>query len=79
MARIWSEILDVDFDWLTALSDFHQLGGDSLALITMVAEVARQAVGPAGEHAFVHRMPEIIRRTTIAHVAELAMQMKSSG
>jgi amino acid adenylation domain-containing protein len=77
VARIWSAVLDIGVDRLRGASEFHELGGDSLALITMVAEVARDAVGPAGERAFVRRMPEIIGRTTISHVAWLATQVKT--
>lgn len=74
VAQIWSRVLDVPVDRLSATSDFHRLGGDSMALITMVAEVARHTVGPEGEQAFAGRMPEIIRNATIEHVAELAVQ-----
>ena len=44
----------------------------------MIAEVTRHAVGPAGEQAFVHRMPEIIANTTISHVAQLAAQVTTA-
>jgi hypothetical protein len=77
VAQIWSRVLGVELDRLSGSSDFHQLGGDSLSLITMVAQVARHATGPDGERAFVRRMPEIIRRTTVEHVAELAVQVRA--
>ncbi|MEU4253199.1 amino acid adenylation domain-containing protein [Amycolatopsis sp. NPDC026612] len=77
VARIWSQVLGVEVDRLHGASDFHRLGGDSLSLITMVAQVARHATGPDGERAFVSRLPEIIRRTTVEHVAELAVQARA--
>lgn len=79
VARIWSRLLDVPVDRLSGTSDFHRLGGDSLALIAMVAEVARHAAGPEAEQAFVDRMPEIIRHATIENIADLAVQARSGS
>ncbi|MCU1687008.1 MAG: bacitracin synthetase 3 [Amycolatopsis sp.] len=76
VVKIWSRVLDVDVDTVTGSSDFHRMGGDSLSLITMVAEVARQVVGPSGEKAFTLHMPQIIRRATVEHVASLARLSK---
>jgi hypothetical protein len=72
VAKIWSQVLGADADVFGSASDFHRMGGDSVSLITMVAMVARQVVGPVGERAFSGRMPEIIRCATLEHVAELA-------
>ncbi|WP_033289306.1 amino acid adenylation domain-containing protein [Amycolatopsis jejuensis] len=73
VSRIWAEVLQVESGRVTRDADFHELGGDSLSLIAMVAEVTRAVVGPAGEAALTVQLPDIIRRPTVAHVAELAL------
>ncbi|SEO77733.1 non-ribosomal peptide synthetase [Amycolatopsis saalfeldensis] len=78
VAKVWSQVLGVETGAIESASDFHRLGGDSVSLITMVAMVARQVVGPAGERAFTGRMPEIIRDATVRQVAELAKQAKAA-
>lgn len=78
VANIWSQVLGVETGSIESASDFHRMGGDSVSLITMVAMVARQVVGPAGERGFTGRMPEIIRNATVQHVAELAKLAKTS-
>jgi amino acid adenylation domain-containing protein len=72
ISRIWAKVLNLDVDTLNSGSDFHDLGGNSLTLITMVATVARELTGPAGEAVLTSRMQDIIKRPTVAHVAELA-------
>ncbi|MEC3979332.1 non-ribosomal peptide synthetase [Amycolatopsis sp. H20-H5] len=78
VAKIWSQVLGVETGAIESASDFHRMGGDSVSLITMVAMVARQVVGPVGERAFTGRMPEIIRDATVQRVAELAKHAKAS-
>jgi amino acid adenylation domain-containing protein len=78
VAKIWSQVLGVGTETIEGASDFHRMGGDSVSLIAMVAMVARQVVGPAGERDFTGRMPEIIRDATVRHIAELAGHAKRS-
>ncbi len=73
VSRIWAQVLQVESGRITRDADFHELGGDSLSLITMVAEVARAVAGPSGEVALTGKLPDIIRRPTVAHIAELAL------
>ncbi|MEV4311683.1 non-ribosomal peptide synthetase [Actinocrispum sp. NPDC049592] len=70
ISRIWAQVLNLDVDLLNSSSDFHDLGGNSLTLITMVATVARE-LAPTGEEVLTSHMQDIIRRPTVAHVAEL--------
>jgi acyl-coenzyme A synthetase/AMP-(fatty) acid ligase len=72
VAKIWARVLRVSDDQFGTANDFHTLGGDSVSLITMVAEVAREVVGPTGEKAFIRRLPEIIRCPTVERISELA-------
>jgi amino acid adenylation domain-containing protein len=74
VAKIWGRILQVGDDHFGTVNDFHALGGDSLSLITMVAEVAREVVGPASEKAFIGHLPEIVRCPTVERVSELAKE-----
>ncbi len=76
VAKIWSRVLQVGDDQFGTVHDFHALGGDSLSLITMVAEVAREIVGPTGEKTFIGRLPEIIRCPTVERISELAKQTR---
>ncbi|WP_329062001.1 non-ribosomal peptide synthetase [Amycolatopsis sp. NBC_01480] len=78
VAKVWSQVLGVETGAIESASDFHRLGGDSVSLITMVAMVARQVVGPAGERVFTGRMPEIIRDATVRRIAELARQARTA-
>jgi amino acid adenylation domain-containing protein len=79
VAKIWSRVLQVGDDQFGTGHDFHTLGGDSLSLITMVAEVAREVVGPAGEKAFIARLPEILRCPTVERVSELARYTRETA
>jgi amino acid adenylation domain-containing protein len=72
VSKIWAQVLRVSDDQFGTASDFHTLGGDSVSLITMVAEVAREVVGPAGEKAFIRRLPEIVCCPTVERISELA-------
>jgi hypothetical protein len=72
VARIWAQVLDGVPVGIAGDTDFHRLGGTSMSLIAMVAEVARQVVGSAGERAFTARMSDILALPTVARVAALA-------
>ncbi|MFJ9841315.1 amino acid adenylation domain-containing protein [Kitasatospora sp. NPDC101155] len=72
VARIWARVLGVETGGLGPDSDFHELGGDSPAMITMVAEVAREVAGPDGEARLAARLREVVARPTLARVAALA-------
>lgn len=72
VARIWATVLDGDRAGIAGDTDFHRLGGTSMSLIAMVAEVSRHVVGAAGERAFTSRMSEILAQPTVARVAALA-------
>ncbi|MEK2477185.1 amino acid adenylation domain-containing protein [Streptomyces noursei] len=78
VAKIWARVLDTDVDGLGPASDFHQLGGDSLAMIAMVAEVASEIVGAAGAEAFTRRAPDFLAQPTLARVAGLAETVRTA-
>ncbi|GAA3245947.1 amino acid adenylation domain-containing protein [Dactylosporangium siamense] len=79
VAAIWSGTLGVDPDRLADDTDFHQLGGDSLLMLSMVGAVCRDVVGAAAEPLFMARLGEIVREPTIARVAAVARDAASGG
>ncbi|QUQ63039.1 non-ribosomal peptide synthetase [Kutzneria sp. CA-103260] len=76
VAGIWARVLDLDPSAIAGDSDFTQLGGTSVAMIQMVAAVCAEVVGPAGEPAFMRRLPEIIAAPTLAAVCALAEETR---
>ncbi|MER7672480.1 amino acid adenylation domain-containing protein [Kitasatospora sp. NPDC096128] len=72
VARIWARVLGVAAGELGPDSDFHDLGGDSPAMITMLADVAREVTGLDGEARLAARLREVVACPTLARVAELA-------
>ncbi|MET7424042.1 non-ribosomal peptide synthetase [Dactylosporangium sp. NPDC005555] len=79
VAGIWSATLGVDPDRLADDTDFHQLGGDSLLMLSMVGAVCRDVVGAAAEPLFMARLGEIVREPTIARVAAVARDAASAS
>ena len=72
VARIWAATLNVDGGRLDGRADFHQLGGNSILLLTMLAGVCRDVVGPDREKAFMAELGQIIREPTLERVAGIA-------
>jgi hypothetical protein len=68
VAKIWARVLGVDVDLIQPDTEFHTLGGDSLALIEMVATVSAELTGRAGERALLAELGDIIREPTVAAV-----------
>ncbi|MCZ0971478.1 phosphopantetheine-binding protein [Streptomyces albulus] len=78
VAKIWARVLGTDPDGMGSGTDFHQLGGDSLAMIAMVAEVASELIGAAKAEAFTRRAPEFLAEPTLSRVARLADAVRSA-
>ncbi|WP_052489132.1 non-ribosomal peptide synthetase, partial [Streptomyces sp. 150FB] len=72
IAGIWARTLGVDARRLDGAADFHRLGGNSVLMLAMLAEVGGTVVGAAGEAAFMAGLGRIIRRPTLDTVGELA-------
>ncbi|MFI0223515.1 amino acid adenylation domain-containing protein [Streptomyces lydicus] len=69
---IWSHTLGLPTDEIADTSDFYQLGGNSLLLLSMLAAVSMKVVGGAGEAQFMGALGQIIREPTLNKVTELA-------
>lgn len=76
VARIWARTLQVDSDLLDEQADFHQLGGNSMLLLTMIDEVSR-AVVEHGRDEFMAELIHIIREPTLGRVSDLARQART--
>ncbi|MFE3553332.1 non-ribosomal peptide synthetase [Streptomyces sp. NPDC059193] len=74
----WAEILGVDGTLLSPDSDFHALGGDSLALVEMVTAVSSDLLTPAQARRFTDRLDRLVRDLTLgrlcAHLAAAARE-----
>ncbi|MGW6841778.1 non-ribosomal peptide synthetase [Streptomyces sp. NPDC054958] len=66
----WAEVLGVDGALLSAESDFHALGGDSLALVEMLAAVSSDLLTPDQARQFTGRLDCLVRDLTLGQVCE---------
>ncbi|MFI7359028.1 amino acid adenylation domain-containing protein [Streptomyces avidinii] len=66
----WAEILGVDGALLSADSDFHALGGDSLALVEMLTAVSSDLLTPGQARRFTGRLDCLVRNLTLEQVCE---------
>ncbi len=64
----WAEILGVDGASLSADSDFHALGGDSLALVEMLTAVSSDLLTPGQAQRFTGRLDCLVRNLTLEQV-----------
>lgn len=78
VAAIWARTLQVDSRLLDEQSDFHQLGGNSLLLLTMIDEVV-DSVLAQGEAEFKDELARIIREPTLAQVSGLAREIREKN
>ena len=75
VASIWSGILGIDAHRIDAHTDFHQLGGDSLSLLTMLAGVCREVLPPQRETAFMSQLGRVIAAPTLTTVSAIAREV----
>jgi len=75
VARIWAQTLQVDAHLIDDRTDFHQLGGNSILLLTMLAEVSKLVAG-GGQAEFMSELGRILREPTLGQVSGLAKQAR---
>lgn len=68
IAAVWSEILGIDPERLDDDTDFQQLGGNSLELLTMLATVAGRVVDVPARAGFDAALPALVRAPTLRSV-----------
>jgi amino acid adenylation domain-containing protein len=76
VARIWADTLQVGTGQITDQADFHQLGGNSLMLLSMINEVSRSVVED-GQDEFMSQLHQIISEPTLGRISELARQART--
>lgn len=64
----WAAILGVDGTLLSAGSDFHALGGDSLALVEMLTAVSSDLLTPGQAQRFTGCLDRMVRNLTLEQV-----------
>ena len=74
VGRIWSGVLRLDEHRIDPYTDFHQLGGDSVSLLTMLAGVCRDVV-PTRETEFMAQLARVIAAPTVTTVAAIAREV----
>ncbi|MBC3839616.1 non-ribosomal peptide synthetase [Streptacidiphilus sp. 4-A2] len=75
VALIWSRVLGIDEHRIDSHTDFHQLGGDSLSLLTMLAGVCREVLPPRTETEFMAQLGRVIAEPTLNTVAAIAREV----
>jgi amino acid adenylation domain-containing protein len=76
VAGIWARALQVDPQSIEEHTDFHQIGGDSILLLSMLSEVSRSVV-TGGQQEFMNELAQILSAPTLGHISELARQISA--
>ncbi|KIF76826.1 hypothetical protein QR77_29130 [Streptomyces sp. 150FB] len=79
VAKIWADTLGIEAARLDPRTDFHQLGGNSLLLLSMLAEVCRTVVGEERERAFMAELGRIVREPTLDTVSTIARKVRDGA
>ncbi|KUN75560.1 hypothetical protein AQJ64_41925 [Streptomyces griseoruber] len=79
VAEVWSRVLAIPPERLDEEADFHRLGGDSLALLSMLAGVSHDLLARGGEEEFMANLLTIIDKPTLSRVAQLARTAGAVG
>ncbi|MFD0633375.1 acyl carrier protein [Catenulispora yoronensis] len=75
VGRIWSGVLGLDEHRIDPFTDFHQLGGDSVSLLAMLAGVCRDVVPARRETDFMAQLNRVIAAPTVTTVAAIAREV----
>ena len=77
VAGIWARALRLDARLIDERTDFRQLGGNSILMLSMINEVSRAVAGDA--HAeFMAELGQILREPTLGRVSDIARQALTS-
>ncbi|WP_405889325.1 non-ribosomal peptide synthetase [Streptomyces sp. NBC_00133] len=79
IAGIWSRILHCDATRLDASCDFHALGGDSLAVLEMLAALGDELLGKSMEQQFLARLGSLSENLTLGRVVETVDALRSTS
>jgi amino acid adenylation domain-containing protein len=76
VAAIWARILQVQAHLLDEQTDFHQLGGNSVLLLSMVSEVGG-SIAESGQQQFMDQLGQIIREPTLGRVSQVVREIEA--
>ncbi|MFD9977107.1 non-ribosomal peptide synthetase [Streptomyces sp. NPDC059017] len=78
-AGIWARVLRCDAADLDASSDFHALGGDSLAVLEMLAALGQELLGRDAEQRFLTRLGPLSDKLTLGRVVGAVEALRSES
>ncbi|MDI9888571.1 non-ribosomal peptide synthetase [Streptomyces sp. HNM0645] len=78
-AGIWARVLRCEATDLDASSDFHALGGDSLAVLEMLAALGRELPGRDAEQRFLTQLGPLSDKLTLGRVVEAVEALRSGS
>lgn len=76
VADIWARALQIDAHLIDEQTDFRELGGSSILMLSMIDEVNRSVAG-GGHEEFLSQLAQIIRRPTLRMVSLVARQARN--
>jgi hypothetical protein len=75
VAGIWARVLQMDAHHIDKHTDFRELGGNSILMLSMIDEVSRTVAADA--HAeFMAELGQILREPTLGQVSDIARQAR---
>lgn len=78
-ARIWARILHCETADLDPSSEFHTLGGDSLAVLEMLTALGEEVLGRASEQQFLDRLGSLSENLTLGRVVDALEALRSTS
>jgi hypothetical protein len=75
IAQVWSRVLGIQEGRIDSHTDFHHLGGDSVALLNMLAGICQEVLPTALEEAFMARLGQVVAEPTLANVSAVAREV----
>ncbi|MGW2255727.1 AMP-binding enzyme [Kitasatospora sp. NPDC001660] len=78
-AEIWSRVLRCEAAGLDASSDFHALGGDSLAVLEMLSALGEELLGGSAERRLLDRLGPLSGELTLGRVVAAVNVVRSEA
>lgn len=78
-AGIWARVLNCEPSDLDSSSDFHALGGDSLAVLEMLSALGDELLGQDAEQQFLARLGSLSERLTLGRVVDTVEALRCAS
>jgi amino acid adenylation domain-containing protein len=78
VAGIWARALQLDPRLIDEQTDFRELGGNSILMLTMIDEVSRTVAGQV-QAEFMAELSQIIREPTLGRISDVARQVLAAS